>query len=165
MRLVAESGGSVDVRRIRRMARGDELLIGHLSGMPHPNAGVSMAKLAEWLHDGTATIPARPYLLQGLRASMPLIRKQIRLYLSKKLADRTAPELREIGATCVGAVQEFVRGDYYKANIPNSPRTIARKRDGDTPLIDTGALIDSVVYVARGLPIPAHFTAKETIEP
>ena len=163
MRLVAESGGSVDVRRIRRMARGDELLIGHLSGTILPY-GLSAAKLAEWLHDGTATIRARPYLLQGLRASMPLIRKQIRLYLSKKLADRTAPELREIGATCVGAVQEFVRGDYYKANIPNAAGTIRRK-GSDRPLIDTGALIDSVVYVARGLPIPAHFTARETIEP
>ncbi len=163
--LSAGAGGSIDVRRIRRVARSDEILIGHLSGMPHPSAGVSMAKLAEWLHDGTATILARPYLLQGLRASMALIKKQIRIYLQKKIADRTPPDIRPLGATCVGAVQEFVRGDYYKSTIPNAPSTIARKRGGDTPLIDTGALIDSVVYVAPGTPIPKHFTAQETITP
>jgi hypothetical protein len=139
-------GGKVDVRAIRRMARGDEIFIGFPSGMELPG-GQDAAQLAEWLHDGTATIVARPFLLQGLGAGMGEIRKAMKLYLAEKAKRENVESLRlRVATTAVGAVQEFVRGDYYKTMLPNAPATIRAKGGKDTPLIDTGALIDATTY-------------------
>jgi hypothetical protein len=161
----AQAGGSVDVRRLRRLARSHELLIGHPSGVMHPstksNAAIENSKLAEWLHDGTARIMARPYLLQGLRNGMTLIRKQIKRYFSFIVQGRySEANIDQIGTTAVGAVQEFVRGDYYKSHAPNAPSTIARK-GSDTPLIDEAFLINSVTYVSKDMPAPKHAKVDE----
>jgi hypothetical protein len=144
----AKGGGSIDVRAIRRMARGDEIFIGHPSGVMLGK--VETAQLAEWLHDGTGRIPARPYLLQGLRAHMSEIRKAMKLYLEEKAKNPNIVPIR-VAVTAVGAVQEFVRSDYYKGMIPNAPSTIERK-GSDTPLIDTGALVNSVTYQIGSMP-------------
>ena len=145
MEFSAKSGGSVDVRALRRMAKPDEILIGHPSGTELPY-GLDAATLAQWLNDGTAAIPARPYLLQGIRSEMSAIRKAMKLYLEEKRDNPNATPVK-VAVMAVGAVQEFVRGDYYKTTIPNAPGTIRGKGGKDTPLIDTGALVDSVTYV------------------
>ena len=49
----------------------------------------------------------------------------------------------------MGAVQKFVRSDYYKTNVPNSSKTIKFK-GSDTPLIDGGDLINSLEFVVEG---------------
>jgi hypothetical protein len=49
----------------------------------------------------------------------------------------------------VGAVQEFVRGDYYRTNVPNSPKTIEYKEGGDKPLIDSANMIQSLQFVVQ----------------
>lgn len=143
-----KTGGSVDMRAIRRLNRTHTILVGHLGGLEHPGKdgapGVENATLAKWLHDGTANIPARPYLLQGMRAGAREITKAIKAHFLAVVKGKDG--LDRIGATAVAAVQEFVRGDFYKANLPNSPSTIRRKKDGDTPLIDTSFLINSLTF-------------------
>ena len=79
----------------------------------------------------------------------------IKLTIQKRIREGREPEgqysLAGIGVFLVGAVQRFVRSDYYKSAQPNAPRTISRK-GSDTPLIDTGFLVNSTTYVVRGGP-------------
>lgn len=150
-----KTGGSVDMRAIRRLNRTHTILVGHIGGLEHPGKdgapGVENATLAKWLHDGTATIAARPYLLQGMRAGSREILKAIKAHFQAVVQGKDG--LDRIGAVAVAAVQEFVRGDFYKANLPNAPTTIRRK-GSDTPLIDIGFLINSLTFkkVAGTLP-------------
>jgi hypothetical protein len=165
-------GGSIDVHKIQRLVRSDEILVGYPSGIMHPastylrhkissktgrrlkgmeRAGggggeIENADLAEKLHDGTSDIPARPWLYQGISSAMGKIRKAIKEYYEAFVADLPGANPAKIGALAVGAVQGFVRGDYYRSKIPNAPSTIAQK-GSDRPLLDTGFLIDSTAYV------------------
>jgi hypothetical protein len=44
-----------------------------------------------------------------------------------------------------------VRGDYFKSVTPNAPGTIEAK-GSDTPLIDTGFMINSTTFVTKKVP-------------
>jgi hypothetical protein len=150
----------IDTRRLERCVKGDEVLIGYPSGIAHPNAQVENAKIAEWLHEGTARIPSRPFLYQGILSRRSEIRQAIGRSF-KNLVLRGKSEAVKVAVLAVGAVQEFVRGDYYKAHIPNAPATIRAKSKrrgrktlvGDKPLIDTGFMINSTTYVIKDLPV------------
>jgi hypothetical protein len=146
----------LDVKKLERCVRGDEILIGYPSGISHPNSDAENSKLAEWLHEGTATIPSRPFLYQGILSQKEMLRREIRAAF-RNLILRGETGAQKVAVLAVGAVQEFVRGDYYKTNIPNSPETIRAKskgkgksrKVGDRPLIDTGFLINSTTYVLK----------------
>lgn len=149
----AKAGGTVDVGRLERAVDGAEILIGFPDGIRHPGSDVDNSQIAEWLHDGTATIPSRPFLIEGIASDIETINKAIKEAFEALLHDGKLGA-RKIGALAVGAVQRFVRGDYYRTHTPNAPATIARKskgkKIGDTPLIDTGFLINSTTYVVKG---------------
>jgi hypothetical protein len=168
-------GGEVDVHMIERMVRTDEMLIGYPAGIQHPpgtylrhkrsektgrrmkrmeratsmGEAVENATLAEWLHNGTADVAARPFLLQGIRSELEAIRGAIKSYHQERMKGKEG-NLAKIGALAVGAVQRFVRSGYYKGKIPNAPSTIKRK-GSDTPLIDSSFLVNSTAFVVRNL--------------
>lgn len=105
------------------------------------------AELARQLHFGTATIPARPFLEEGVMS------KEKEIYAAfeeeaKKAVDGGSANWDKIGTMAVGAVQEFVRGDHYKSTIPNSQKTIDYK-GSDKPLIDGGDLINSLEFLVE----------------
>lgn len=160
MKIEYKSGGKVDVRALRKLARENTILVGHVGGLT-TSGGLENAKLASWLHDGTATIPARPYLLQGLRSGMNDIRKAIRAHFD--LVKKGKEGLDRIGLTAVAAVQDFVRGDSYRETVPNAPSTIKGK-GSDTPLIDTGFLINSLTYIAKAGGAAKHDDSTGRIE-
>jgi hypothetical protein len=146
-------GGEIDVSRLNRLVRDDEMLIGYPDGVKHPDSDVQNSTLAEWLHNGTARIPARPFLYQGIESAFDEIRKAIKEYHEIRMTGKEG-NLAKIGAIAIGAVQRFVRGGYYQERMPNAPSTIRRKsRTGhsDKPLIDTGFLINSTTFVTRNL--------------
>jgi hypothetical protein len=124
---------------------------------------VENSLIAKWLHDGTAAIVARPYLLQGIRDGWVRIQKAMRLYLRMKIENPAQANPARVGAEAVGAVQEFVRGGYYKSHLPNAPSTIKRK-GSDTPLIDKGFLINSVTFVARPGEDPKGWPTSNAVE-
>lgn len=143
-----KAGGHIDVEKLERCIGDREVLIGFPSGVRHPDSDVDNDQLAEWLHDGTSTIPARPFLLQGIASEIEAINAAIHeAFVS--LVNEGKANARKVGALAVGAVQRFVRGDYYRTHEPNSPETIRRK-GSDTPLIDKAFLINSTTYVVRG---------------
>lgn len=168
-------GGEVQVQQIQRLVRDDEILVGYPDGVAHPTyvghkttrtgrrsrrrafsvllSTMQNSELARLLHFGSKNIPARPFLYQSIASVREEVRQLIRDNLQKSIREGREPSGREslegIGAFLVGAVQSFVRGGFYKGAVPNAPRTIARKKGGDTPLIDMGFMINSTVYVTR----------------
>lgn len=103
------------------------------------------AELAMELSFGTATIPARPFLEEGIESKKAEISEALKQE-AKRAIEGGAANWDKVGTMAVGAVQEFVRGDYYKSTKPNSKKTIEYK-GSDKPLIDGGNLIQSLQYV------------------
>lgn len=108
---------------------------------------VENAELAKRLSFGTATIPARPFLEDGLLSKKDELKKEIEVQLENLKAGKLA-NWDKVGSKAVGAITEFVRGGYYKSQIPNAKSTIEYK-GSDTPLIDGGDLIGSLEYVVE----------------
>lgn len=108
---------------------------------------IETAELAKMLHFGTATIPARPFLDDGINSKkdeiLDVFRKE-----AKKAIDGGDANWNKVGTMAVGAIEEFVRGDYYKTNVPNSQKTIDYK-GSDKPLIDGADLINSLEFVVQ----------------
>lgn len=162
---------TVDLSKIQKAvqkAQG-EILIGFPSGRQHVPAvhkdaegvykgyngekiedvkPIETAELAKALHFGTATIPSRPFLEDGIKSKKGQI-KTVMEEEAKKAVNGGQANWDKVGTMAVGAVQEFVRGDYYRSNVPNSPRTKAYK-GSDKPLIDGSDLINSLTYVNNG---------------
>lgn len=104
------------------------------------------AELARALHFGTATIPARPFLTDGIESKIDEISTEMKKQASQAL--KGMANWNKVGTMAVGAIQEFVRGDYYRSNIPNSKKTIDYK-ESDTPLIDGADMINALSYIVK----------------
>ena len=105
------------------------------------------AELAKILTFGDARIPPRPFIEEGLLSQKDELKKEIGKQLDQIRDGKTA-NWNKVGTKAVGAIQEFVRSDYYKSRVPNSPRTIKYK-GSDTPLIDGGDLINSLEFIVE----------------
>jgi hypothetical protein len=108
---------------------------------------IENAELAKMLSFGTAEIPARPFLEDGIASKKEEIKNALQEE-AKKVLDGGQANWNKVGTMAVGAVQEFVRGDYYKTNIPNGPKTIKYK-GSDKPLIDGANLINDLKFVVQ----------------
>ena len=149
-------GGKADVQKLHRLVQQDEILVGYPDGVMHPvktgQKPEQNSDLARKLHFGTAKIPARPFLYQAIFSVRNELRKLVRETYAKRIKENREPSGQfspaGIGAFLVGAVQRFVRSDFYKNSVPNAPMTV-RMKGSDTPLIDTGFMVNSTVYVTR----------------
>ena len=112
---------------------------------PQDNPPIELAELAKVQTFGAHGIPPRPFIEEGLLSKKDELKKEIETQLDNIKNGKSA-NWNKVGTKAVGAVQEFVRGDYYKSTKPNSPKTVAYK-GSDTPLIDGGDLINSLEYV------------------
>ena len=117
-----------------------------------------MDELARIQTYGNSRIPARPFLEEGILSKKNELKETIRDHYAKRVEGRDKrPTLKRIGAEAVGAVQDFVRGDYYKQTVPNAPATIRRKSrsqkgkvlQSDKPLIDTADMVNATTYVIK----------------
>jgi len=152
---------TIDYKKLDKMAKqNDEILIGFMHGI-HDNGfdPVSdMADDAKKLTFGTDTIPARPFLEDGMENGKMDIQDAIKKHYTGILESGNG-NLMRIAVTAIGAVQKFVHGDYYRSTIPNSPATIdkkSRRQKGkyllsDRPLIDSGQMINSLTSVINGV--------------
>lgn len=117
-------------------------------GSPATFEAVETAELAKRLSFGDGRTPARPFLEDGLNSQAEKIRAEVGKQI-QNVRNGGGANWDKIGTMAVGAIQEFVRGDYYKANVPNAEKTIEYK-GSDTPLIDSGDLLNSLEYVVEG---------------
>lgn len=106
---------------------------------------VDTAELAKQLHYGTAEIPARPFLEDGIKQNIGQIKRAMQDE-AHKLKETGKANWNKVGTMAVGAITELVRGDYYKQRVPNSKTTIEYK-GSDKPLIDGGNMIQSLTFL------------------
>jgi hypothetical protein len=149
-------GGSVDIEKIHRLVRNDELLVGYPDGVQHPNSTIQNSDMAKALHFGTRKTPARPWLYDTIISVRVELKEKLRKMNQKRIERGEAGvtgefSLEGIGAFLVGAVQSLVRGGYYQGTTPNAPSTIKRK-GSDIPLIDEGFLMQSTTFITRKHP-------------
>lgn len=143
-----------DLKRFSANA-GAVVLVGYPSGKQHTAGSraqmqgetVEMADLAKRLSVGDNAIPPRPFIEDGLREKSDALKKCVKEQVDA--AKNGKANWDKVGTMAVGAVQQIVRSDYYKSSAPNAPLTIARKRGKDTPLIDTGDLINSLEFIVE----------------
>lgn len=161
---------TVDTKKIQALARkaAANILVGFPSGMMHVPTihknkegeyrtleggkveevePIETAELAKMLSFGTSEIPPRPFLKEGIRSKQTELVKALENE-TKKVMDGGQANWNKVGTMAVGAVQEFVRGDYYKTNVPNSQKTIDYK-GSDKPLIDGANMIQSLQFVVQ----------------
>ena len=110
---------------------------------------MDVADLARDLHFGTAIIPARPFLEDGIRSKEKEIQKALAEEV-KKIEEGKSANWAKIGTIAVGAIQELVRSDFYKSSVPNSQKTIDYK-GSDTPLIDGGDMLNQLTFLVNGV--------------
>lgn len=161
---------TVDTKKIQALARkaAANILVGFPSGEMHTPTfhkneqgeyktydgknveeaePIENAELAKMLSFGTAGIPARPFLEDGIASKKEEIKNALQEE-AKKVIDGGQANWNKVGTMAVGAVQEFVRGDYYRTNVPNSQKTIDYK-GSDKPLIDGANLIGDLKFVVQ----------------
>lgn len=161
---------TVDTKKIQALARkaAANILVGFPSGMMHVPTihknedgeyktleggnveevePIETAELAKALSFGTSSIPPRPFLEEGIRSKQTELVKALEAE-AKKVMDGGQANWNKVGTMAVGAVQEFVRSDYYRNNVPNSPKTIEYK-GSDKPLIDGANMIQSLQFVVQ----------------
>lgn len=111
------------------------------SGEEH---GVSMVELATIHELGTATVPARHPLLKAANAVSPQVERQLERLASGVFGKgaKLKEGLEQVARDTEQAAREYLRGGPYLAP-PLASETVADKGQA-RPLLDTGALIDSL---------------------
>jgi len=114
------------------------------SGKPRKRA----SKRSVAIEHHVDSIPARPFIEDGIEQGTDEIDKQIEKYYKQSIesGERNPSGLHAVAVTAIGAIQKLVRGGYYQGFAPNSQATIKAK-GSDKPLIDTGQLLNSLTYV------------------
>lgn len=130
----------------------DTILVGYAEGINHPplqskGKAIGMAELVKIQHFGSATIPARPFIEEGILSKKKELKDAIKKSYKTKI--KTGKDENEkIAQKGVDAIQRLVRGGYYKQKTPNAKSTI-REKGSDKPLIDTGLMINSLTYLVE----------------
>ena len=146
--LVGFLAGRMHVETKHKDKKGKKGKYKDYNGQDATFSNMETAELAKILTFGSAKIPARPFIEDGLLSKKDELKKEINKQLDQIKEGKKA-NWEKVGTKAVGAIQEFVKSDYYKTRIPNSPRTIKYKEGKDTPLIDGGDLINSLEFVVR----------------
>lgn len=162
--LTCKINGNINLDILKALAqKSSRVLVGYPAGRTHidavhakqsdgrykggSQAGIETAELARELYFGSSRVPARPFLTDAIEEHRDELSKDIGAQL-KREAEGTSANWNIVGTKAVGFIQEFVRGDYYKTNIPNSRSTIERK-GSDVPLIDSADMINSTTYIVE----------------
>ena len=123
------------------------LKVGFPEGSGGYEDGVTYAQVAAYNELGTSTIPSRPFMKQSWENHPDVVEgicAQAKAVLDGGGDAQTV--LNMIGTGLKGLMQqEIVSGNF----VPNAPSTI-RKKGSATPLVDTGAMRQSVQYKIEG---------------
>lgn len=138
-------------QELEKFRGGNYVTVGIHEDAPAVEGGeeLTMAQLGALLNFGSmdGKIPARPWLIPGLESVTPEILEDLQTSIANGLPLEQA--LDRIGAIAAGGVQEYMTD---LKTPPNAPSTIAQKKS-DNPLIDTGALRQSVTWkIQQGKP-------------
>ena len=119
----------------------------------HGNSGshgrTSVLQIANWLHEGTSRMPARPFVRQWFDYhfldNVKLIYRAFQQVVAFRLPS-IGQALHQLGSKFVAGIQaEMASGAF----APLAATTIRRK-GSSKPLIDTGVLRSSIRYQIKG---------------
>jgi hypothetical protein len=123
-----------------------QVRVGYQKGKAKSDSGVDILDIAMWNELGTARAPARPFIRQSADRNKSVIEKFCSAQLKKVAQGGTAEQaLNAIGVMQKGLIQDTISKSKEWAE-PNADITAERK-GSDTPLIDTGRLMQSASYV------------------
>ena len=142
--------GSAATKRLERLTKemeGKRIEVGFNESSGSYEDGPTVAQVAAWNEYGTEHSPSRPFM----RQTMKDYRDDISTFAGEALKTAAAehgdiaPVLNKVGAYTKGKMQKEIRdGDW----TPNAPSTIAKK-GSSRPLIDSGRMRQSIVYVIK----------------
>ena len=123
-----------------------QVRVGYQHGKAKSKKGVDILDIAMWNELGTARSPSRPFIRQSADRNKDAIGKFCAAQLKKVTEGGTAEQaLNAIGVMQKGLLQDTISKSKEWAE-PNADITVERK-GSDTPLIDTGRLMQSANYV------------------
>lgn len=135
-------------RLAERLKKGDtQVLVGVPTGSGSYEDGLTIATIAAVNEFGSADgkIPARPFLHPAIAEGAPMFKRIAELRLPDVIAgkDNLLKALHQMGTLGVSLVQQKITDTYTP---PNAESTIKAKGSSH-PLIDTGALRQSIDYL------------------
>ncbi|HXK36114.1 MAG TPA: hypothetical protein VJ553_00855 [Candidatus Paceibacterota bacterium] len=152
---VTSKYGGKKIEALLRLTGANAVLVGVLRGTgvhPYAENGQTIAEIAWWNEFGTGRIPERPFLRWTLREN-DYYRKHMMMALRASLLGKVDPirGLKIVGAQAASDVRMMItNGDF----VPNAEATIRKKSTSagikDKPLIDTGALRQSIQFELAG---------------
>ena len=151
---------TVDNPRMTVMARNMakllkmRLLVGIPGGTQHPGSKASNAVIGyvQDQGDDELHIPARPFLVPGIESVKDQVADKMELAAATVLAggpvDAAERPMMAAGLIAQSAIQQRITDGPFTTLAASTLRARkARGRTGDKPLIDTGALRQSITYV------------------
>lgn len=125
-------------KEIEKLTHDKTVLVGIHEDAPQVEGGdITMAQLGAVLHFGNQNIPPRPWLDVGVQSGSADY-----LSIIENNSDDIDRALNMVGNIAVGKVQQYMT---ELQDPPNAPSTIKNKGSSN-PLIDSGALRQSVTY-------------------
>lgn len=131
-------------------AQGVELAV----GLPKERTPADLIAIAAYNENGTATIPARPFLRTTLDRNGSRYSRRISDALGAAIdgwrsgRDTLPAEMERLGREIVTDIQGTIQNGMRPANAAS---TLRRKQD-DRPLIRTGRLLRGITYIVRRRP-------------
>jgi len=115
----------------------------------HPDSpGTSIAQIAAAMEFGTQNVPARPFLRTTVQQKRAEISTAVAQTILSVVRGKTpVSAAAESGASVVAMVREIIDTARQWAE-PLADNTVNKKRSSD-PLVDSGALRDTVSYTVR----------------
>lgn len=133
---------------VRALAdRGVELAV----GLPRERTPADLIAIAAYNENGTATIPARPFLRTTLDRNGSRYGRRIAEAIGAAVdgwrggRDALPAEMERLGREIVTDIQGTIQGGMRPANAAS---TLRQKKD-DRPLIHTGRLLRGITYIVR----------------
>jgi len=123
------------------------LIIGVLepeSDIQYLGKDVTVGQVALWNHQGTASIPARPFLTIYVNENRDKITKQFSAAMARVTfaGEDERKALGKLGKAYTKGIQTRIR----KNILPKNKESTLRHKEGSTPLIDTQVLLNSISW-------------------
>lgn len=119
-----------------------------LPNTPHGD-GLSNAELGIIHEYGTSNIPARPFIGPSFKKNQSSYNKAL-VKMGSQILDTgnydITPALDSVGKQMAADMKSFVTEGYVRPG--NAPATIKAK-GSDTPLIDTGRMVDAITHAVE----------------
>ncbi|KQQ62968.1 hypothetical protein ASF66_01030 [Pseudomonas sp. Leaf129] len=131
----------------QRMAQDALVLVGVPKGAGSYEDGLTIATIAAVNNFGSAdgTVPPRPFLVPAIDKGSPQYRRLAEIMLPKVMAGEM--DMRVLLEQMGNLAEGHVKQEITDLRIPPNAASTISKKGSDNPLIDTGALRQSIRYV------------------